>query len=47
MLSSSNQQKYFLYDDPTDMRKDFAGLSGLVRQHMDHDLLSGDFFLLR
>ena len=28
-----------------DMRKGFAGLSGLVRQHIDHELLSGDVFI--
>ena len=27
------------------MRKGFSGLSGLVRQHMDAELLSGDVFI--
>lgn len=27
------------------MRKGFNGLSGLVREHLGHDLLSGDVFL--
>ena len=27
------------------MRKGFSGLSGLVRQYMDHELLSGDVFI--
>lgn len=27
------------------MRKGFAGLSGLVRQYIPHDLLSGDVFI--
>ena len=27
------------------MRKGFAGLSGLVREHIDHELLSGDVFI--
>jgi len=27
------------------MRKGFAGLSGLVRQHIKHELLSGDVFI--
>jgi transposase len=27
------------------VRKGFAGLSGLVRQHIDHDLMSGDVFI--
>lgn len=45
MLSFSSRQRYFLYDHPTDMRKGFSGLSGLVRQHIDHELLSGDVFI--
>jgi len=45
MLSFSSQQRYFLYHAPTDMRKGFAGLSGLVRQHLDQELLSGDVFI--
>jgi len=27
------------------MRKSFNGLSGLVRQHLDHGLMSGDVFI--
>jgi len=27
------------------MRKGFAGLSGLVRQHISHDLMSGEVFI--
>jgi transposase len=45
MLSFSSRQRYFLYGAPTDMRKGFAGLGGLVRQHIDHELLSGDVFI--
>jgi len=45
MLSFSSQQRYFLYTAPTDMRKGFAGLSGLVRQHLSQDVLSGDVFI--
>ena len=45
MLSFSSRQRYFLYRGVTDMRKGFNGLSGLVRQHIDHDLLSGDVFI--
>ena len=45
MRSFSSHQRYFLYGAPTDMRKGFAGLSGLVRQHIDHQLLSGDVFI--
>lgn len=45
MLSFSSKHRYFLYGSPTDMRKGFAGLSGLVRQHIDHELMSGDIFI--
>lgn len=45
MLSFSSKQRYFLYREATDMRKGFNGLSGLVRQHLAHDLLSGDVFI--
>lgn len=45
MLSFSASQRYFLYRQPTDMRKGFNGLSGLVRQHIDHELFSGDVFI--
>ncbi|MBC6994838.1 IS66 family insertion sequence element accessory protein TnpB [Neolewinella lacunae] len=45
MLSFSSQQRYFIYRGETDMRKGFNGLSGLVRNHISHDLLSGDVFI--
>ena len=45
MLSLSSHQRYFLYRSATDMRKGFNGLSGLVRQHIGHELLSGDVFI--
>ena len=45
MLSFSSKQRYFLYGAPTDMRKGFAGLGGLVRQHIGHELMSGDMFI--
>ena len=45
MLSFSSKQRYFFYGSATDMRKGFAGLSGLVRQHINHDLMSGDVFI--
>lgn len=45
MLSFSSRQRYFLYRAATDMRKGFNGLSGLVRQHIGHELLSGDAFV--
>lgn len=45
MISFSSRQRYFLYVERTDMRKSFDGLSGIVTNHMDGDLLSGDVFL--
>ena len=45
MLSFSSTQRYFLYRPATDMRKGFAGLSGLVRKHIEHELMSGDVFI--
>jgi transposase len=45
MFSLSSRQRYFLYRAGTDMRKGFNGLSGLVRDHIRHELLSGDVFI--
>ena len=45
MISFSSQQRYYIFRQPTDMRKGFNGLSGLVRSHCSHDLLSGDVFI--
>ena len=45
MLSFSTHQRYFLFSKATDMRKGFSGLSGLVRKHIPHDLMSGDVFI--
>lgn len=45
MLSFSSHQRYFLYAGPTDMRKGFSGLGGLVRRHIGRELLSGDVFI--
>jgi hypothetical protein len=45
MLSFSAHQRYFLFSLATDMRKGFSSLSGLVRKHIPHDLMSGDVFI--
>ncbi|MEO8474493.1 MAG: IS66 family insertion sequence element accessory protein TnpB [Chryseolinea sp.] len=45
MLSLSSSCRYFLYRHPTDMRKGFDGLSGLVRDGLQKDPLSGDVFI--
>ena len=42
-LSSSN--RFHLYNQPTDMRKSFDGLSGLVQNTLGRNPLSGDVFI--
>ena len=38
-------QKIFLYQDPVDMRKSFIGLSGLVEQSFEDQLMTGSYFV--
>lgn len=45
MLSLPPQVRVFLCTRPTDMRKSFDGLCGLVEQVFGADLLSGDLFV--
>lgn len=45
MLSLSPSGRYFLYRHQADMRKGFDGLSGLVREGLQKDPLSGDVFI--
>ncbi|MEZ4852511.1 MAG: IS66 family insertion sequence element accessory protein TnpB [Bacteroidia bacterium] len=45
MLSLGPSHQYYLYRGPTDMRKGFDGLSGLVRTELGQDPLSGDVFI--
>ena len=45
MLALSSAQQYYFYRQPTDMRKSFAGLSGLVRGELGRDPVSGDVFV--
>ncbi len=45
MLALSNNTRIFAFSGPTDMRKGFNGLSGLVAEHFDVELLSGHLFL--
>jgi transposase len=47
MLSLSLPGRVFLCTLPTDMRKSFDSLAGLVQQHLDQDPLSGDLFVFR
>lgn len=45
MLAWPRQIRYWLYCLPTDMRKGFDSLSGLVRKTLDRDPLSGEVFV--
>jgi transposase len=45
MLSIPSRVKMFLYTRPTDMRKGFDGLSGIVRSEFEADPLDGSLFL--
>lgn len=45
MLSLQDNRRYFLYQPPTDMRKSFDGLSGVVKQNMELNALNGDVFI--
>jgi transposase len=45
MFSLNEQNRYFLYRSATDMRKGFDGLSGVVRNDLGMDPLSGDVFI--
>ena len=45
MLVRRRQIRYGLYCLPTDMRKGFDSLSGLVRSTLDRDPLSGEVFV--
>ena len=45
MISISTGVRIFLYRGVTDMRRSFNGLSGMVAEHFNTDLLSGRLFL--
>lgn len=47
MLSLSLPGRVFLCTLPTDMRKSFDSLMGLVQQQLGQDPLSGDLFVFR
>lgn len=47
MLSLSLPGRVFLCTVPTDMRKSFDSLVGLVQEHLGQDPLSGDLFVFR
>jgi transposase len=45
MFSLSSTNRFHLYSQPTDMRKSFDGLSGLVRDTLSNNPLNGDVFI--
>lgn len=45
MMGFTPSQRYYLSRSPADMRKSYDGLSGLVRQGLGRDPLSGEVFL--
>jgi transposase len=47
MLNLSLPGRVFLCTLPTDMRKSFDSLTGLVQQHLGQDPLTGDLFVFR
>lgn len=45
MISVAATSRIFVFTEPTDMRKSFNGLSGIVTEYFDVELLSGHLFL--
>lgn len=45
MIGPHGQQKYFLYARPTDMRKSFDGLCGLVRNGLRRNPTGGEVYI--
>ncbi len=45
MLSLSSSIRYFMYNEPTDMRFGINALSGLVRNKLGFDPMNGDVFV--
>lgn len=45
MFGLSSNHRYSLYSGPTDMRKSFDGLAGLVRNELGRNPQSGEVFL--
>ena len=45
MFTLSPIHKFHLYSQPTDMRKGFDGLSGIIRDHLEANPCSGDVFI--
>lgn len=45
MIRVQRGRRVWARDRPTDLRKGFAGLAGLIEQEMRHDLVKGDIFV--
>lgn len=45
MFSLSDANRFFLYPFPTDMRKSFDSLSGIVKNQMGMNVMEGDAFI--
>lgn len=45
MFTLSDSDKFYLYPFPTDMRKSFYSLSGIVLNEMHQDIQQGDAFI--
>ena len=45
MFSLGRELHYWLYSEPTDMRKSFHTLSGLVRNRLGGDPMDGDVYI--
>ena len=45
MFSLSSSHQFFLFSEPTDMRKSFDGLCGLVSSKMGRNPTSGEVFI--
>ena len=45
MLSLNGSYRFYLCREYTDLRKGFDGLSGMVRNELNRDPLSGDIFI--
>ena len=45
MFALSSENHFHLYSKPTDMRKSFDGLSGLVQNKLGRDPSGGDVFI--
>lgn len=45
MFTLSSTNRFHLYSQPTDMRKSFDGLSGVIQNHLENNPCNGDVFI--